>query len=500
MAFIKLTNISKSFAGVKALQNVDMVINKGEIRCLAGENGSGKSTLIKVISGFYAPDEGKIEINEKAYKRLTPIQAIKEGIQIIYQDFSIFPNLTVAENIALSYERLSRKKFVNWKSIKKNAQRALDMIDVSIDLDAFVGSLSIADRQLVAICRALLQDAKLIVMDEPTTALTQKEIDALFSVSRDLQAKGISILFISHKLEEVFEIAEELTILRNGYKVIEGPIKEFDRAKFIFNMTGRTIEPTLFKDPEISGEPLMKVENIGITDLFEDISFELYAGEIIAITGLLGSGRSELARALFGLEKLTSGRVFVEGKEVTLNNAKDAIENGIAYVPEDRLTEGLFMPQSIDKNVISATINQVLTKWRLISFKETKVRSASWIGELNIVTPSGDVPAQTLSGGNQQRVVLAKWLSTHPKILILNGPTVGVDIGSKADIHNYARELAGKGMGVIIISDDFPEVLENCNRVLLMEKGHIIGNRPCEGLTGEMLSNLLGGMTKEDIA
>ena len=499
MAFIKLSGISKSFAGVKALQNIDMVINKGEIRCLAGENGSGKSTLIKVISGFYSPDEGQIEINGKLYKKLTPHQAIKEGIQIIYQDFSVFPNLTVAENVALSYERLAGKKFVNWKSVKKNAQRALDMINVSIDLDALVGSLSVADRQLVAICRALLQDAKLIVMDEPTTALTSKEVEALFSVSRDLREKGISILFVSHKLEEVFEIAEELTILRNGLKVIEGPMKEFDRAKFIYHMTGRTIEPTQYKTPEISDEPLMKVENIGITELFENISFEIYAGEIVAITGLLGSGRSELARALFGLEKLTTGRIFVEGKEISLRNVKDAIEAGIAYVPEDRLTEGLFLPQSVDNNLISATIDDILTKQKLISSKMTKEKSDSWIEELKIVTPSGDVPAQTLSGGNQQRVVIAKWLSTKPKILILNGPTVGVDIGSKSDIHSYARELAKNGIGVIIISDDIPEVLENCNRVLLMEKGRVTDDMLCENLTGETLSYKLTGVVKEEV-
>ncbi|MCL2856107.1 MAG: sugar ABC transporter ATP-binding protein [Oscillospiraceae bacterium] len=497
MAFITLTGISKSFAGVRALQNVDMVINKGEIRCLAGENGGGKSTLIKVISGFYTPDEGQIEINGKLYKKLTPQQAIKEGIQIIYQDFSVFPNLTVAENIALNHERLLGKWLVNWKSIRENAQRALDMIGVQMDLDALVGSLSVADKQLVAICRALLQDAKLLVMDEPTTALTRKEVDALFAVTRDLQAKGISILFVSHKLEEVFEIAEELTILRNGAKVIEGPMKEFDRAKFIYHMTGRTIEPTQFESPVTSGEPLMKVENIGITDLFDDISFELYAGEVMAITGLLGSGRSELARALFGLDKLTSGRIFIEGKQITLGNVKDAIESGIAYVPEDRLTEGLFLPHSIDNNVISATIDGVLNKQRMLSAKKTKTLSSSWIEELKIVTPSGNMPAQTLSGGNQQRVVLAKWLSSHPKILILNGPTVGVDIGSKTDIHSYTRELAKKGMGVIIISDDIPEVLENCNRVLLMKKGQIIEKMSCEGLTEEALSRKLTDVVEE---
>lgn len=489
--FIKLTGISKSFAGVHALQNVDMTIYEGETRCLAGENGGGKSTLIKVISGFYTPDEGQIEIAGKVYSKLTPQQAIKEGIQIIYQDFSIFPNLTVAENIAISFERLHGRQLVDWNSIKKNAQRALDMVNIHMDLQALVGSLSVADRQLVAICRALLQDTKLLVMDEPTTALTRKEVDSLFKVVRDLQKKGISILFVSHKLEEVFEIAEELTILRNGKKVIEGPMKDFDRAKFIFHMTGRTIETTRFEPPEVSGKPLLKVENIGITDLFQDISFEVNEGEIVGITGLLGSGRSELARALFGLEKITTGKVFVDGTQIKPGSVKDAIANGIAYVPEDRLTEGLFLPHTISNNIFAATINNMLDKKKLISRAKVRNCTTEWIDELSIVTPSGELPVQSLSGGNQQRVVLAKWLATNPKILILNSPTVGVDIGSKTDIHTYTRKLAKSGMGVIIISDDIPEVMDNCNRVLVMKKGRIVASMSIDELNSDTLSNKL---------
>ncbi|HWR24023.1 MAG TPA: sugar ABC transporter ATP-binding protein [Feifaniaceae bacterium] len=489
--FIKLTGISKSFAGVHALQDVDMTIYEGEIRCLAGENGGGKSTLIKVISGFYTPDRGEIEIAGKVFQRLTPQQAIREGIQIIYQDFSIFPNLTVAENIALSLDRLHGKRFVNWPSIKKNARRALDMIDIHMDLDALVGGLSVADRQIVAICRALLQDAKLLVMDEPTTALTRKEVDSLFAVVRDLQKKGISILFVSHKLEEVFEIAEELTVLRNGRKVTEGPMKEFGRGKFIYHMTGRTIESTRFVAPTISGAPLLKAESIGIKDLFDDISFELYAGEIIGITGLLGSGRSELARALFGLEKIMKGRLYVQGAPIKPGSVQDAIQHGIAYVPEDRLTEGLFLPHSISNNMVAATVGTVLGGGGLISKQKMRERTKEWIDELNIVTPSGELPVQSLSGGNQQRVVLAKWLSTKPKVLILNSPTVGVDIGSKTDIHSYARKLAQQGMGVVIISDDIPEVLDNCNRVLVMRKGRIVGSMETSELTPEIMSRKL---------
>jgi len=488
--FIQLTGISKSFAGVHALQDVDLTIYGGEIRCLAGENGGGKSTLIKVISGFYTPDKGQIEIGGRVFPKLTPQQAINEGIQIIYQDFSVFPNLTVAENIALSYQRLHQKKMVDWHALKKDAQRALDLIHIDLDLQAPVGALSVADRQLVAICRALLQDTKLLVMDEPTTALTRKEVDALFNVVRNLQKKGISILFVSHKLEEVFEIAEELTILRNGKKVIEGPMKDFDRQKFIFYMTGRTIETTKFVPPVIppSSEPVLKVDHIGIKGLFKDISFELHAGEVIGITGLLGSGRSELARALFGLEAITSGKVYVGGETIKPGSVRDAIAHGIAYVPEDRLTEGLFLPHSISRNIYAATIGKMLDRRGIIDNDKVRKVTDDWIRELSIVTPSGQLPVQSLSGGNQQRVVLAKWLSTNPKVLILNSPTVGVDIGSKADIHAYARKLAGEGMGVIIISDDIPEVLDNCSRVLIMKKGLIVGTMDTSEMDNQALS------------
>ena len=490
-ALIKLTGISKSFSGVKALQQVDWVINEGETRCLAGENGGGKSTLIKIISGFYTPDEGTIEINGKEYKHLTPQMAINEGIQIIYQDFSIFPNLTVAENIALSIERRENKKFVNWKRIRERAQQGLDLINVEMDLDANVGELSVANKQLVAICRALLQDAKVLIMDEPTTALTRKEVDSLFKVIRDLQKKGIAIVFVSHKLEEVFEIAEKLTILRNGKKVIEGDMKDFDREKFIYYMTGRKIEKEKYNVDNIEDTPVFKAEGIGIKDLFEDISFEVRPGEILGITGLLGSGRNELARALFGLERMTEGKLYVEGKEVVLNCVKDAIDCGIAYVPEDRLTEGLFLKHTIYRNTIAATIDENLNKRRLIDDKKVTQNTQQWIEELKVVAPSGELPAQALSGGNQQKIVLAKWLSTSPKVLVLNSPTVGIDIGSKADIYTYTRKLAKQGVGIIIISDDIPEIVQNCNRVLVMKKGRIVKELATARLEDAELSKLL---------
>jgi len=488
---IKLKGISKNFAGVRALEDVDMVILEGETRCLAGENGGGKSTLIKIISGFYTPDEGTVEINGKKFSNLTPRQAIDEGIQIIYQDFAVFPNLSVAENIALASERIEGKKLVHWKSIKEKAKRVMSLINISIDPDALLGELPVADKQLVAICRALSQDAKLLIMDEPTTALTKKEVASLFGLVRELQARGIAILFISHKLEEVFEIAEELTILRNGKKVIEGSMKDFDSDKFIYYMTGRKIEQTAFGEPEKIGKRLLKADKIGIKSVFKDVSFDLHEGEIVGITGLLGSGRSELAKALFGLERLTEGNLYIEDEKVKLNDASDAIRRGIAYVPEDRLTEGLFMPHSITKNTISASLLHMLSRMGFIKNKYITEKVDEWIEELKIVTPSQKLPVQSLSGGNQQKVVLAKWLTMNPKILILNCPTVGVDIGAKTDIHLYARQLAKKGMGVIIISDDIPEVLNNCNRFFIMKKGYIIGEYDVNELDGDALSSRL---------
>jgi simple sugar transport system ATP-binding protein len=472
--FIKLTNISKSFAGVKALQNVNLTINKGEVRCLAGENGCGKSTLIKTISGVYKSDGGVIEINGKQYKNFSPIDAIKEGIQVIYQDFSIFPNLTVAENIAMNLQLTNNKKLVNWKKIYEIADQAVKKIGIKIDLTAKVETLSVADKQLVAISRALLQDAKLIIMDEPTTALTQKEVNSLFKIMRDLKKQGISIVFVSHKLEEVYEICETITILRNGKNVKDGDVKEINQSSLVEYMTGRKIEDELFTPESIGKTPLLRTENLSKKGAFTNISFDLYPGEVLGITGLLGSGRTELAKALFGILPADSGAIYLEQEQVKLKSVHDAIKHRIGYVPEDRLTEGLFLQQSIGKNMVVSVIDKLLNRSKLVNQEKMEAEMDKWIKDLTIKTPSAELPVSALSGGNQQRVVLAKWLATNPRLLILNGPTVGVDIGSKADIHNIVRKLASQGVGVIIISDDISEVIHNCNRILVMKKGQIV--------------------------
>ncbi|MGB9638158.1 MAG: sugar ABC transporter ATP-binding protein [bacterium] len=489
--FLKLTNISKTFGGVQALKSVNLEIGKGEIHCLAGENGCGKSTLIKIISGVYLPDEGDILINNRHYKYITPIDSIMEGIQVIYQDFSIFPNLSVAENIALNTELAEKRRLVNWNWIYKIAKNALNKINVTIDLTAQVGNLSVAEKQLVAISRALIQNAKLIIMDEPTSALTKKEVKALFNVIKNLQNHGISILFVSHKIEEVFEISDKLTILRNGQNVISGDIKDFDTKKFSYFMTGKEIdeqkEIVTFKRDKV----LLKVDNLMIKGYFSGVSFELFQGEILGITGLLGSGRTELAMSLFGLKKLDKGNIYINEKLVKINSVQDAIKYGIAYVPEDRLTEGLFLPQSIGRNIIISIIDKLLNKWKFISNEIINIEINKWISDLRIATTTPYKQVQLLSGGNQQKVVLAKWLSTKPKILILNGPTTGVDIGSKLEIYKLLKILAKQGIGIIIISDDIPEILNNCNEILIMKKGKIIKKFDNFNTSSEELSELL---------
>ncbi len=473
--FLVAEKIHKSFAGVTALRGVDLRIRQGEIRCLVGENGCGKSTLIKVISGVYQQDQGLVIINGKPYQRIQPIEAIREGIQVIYQDFSLFPNLTVAENVALNYQLERRHRLIRWKEVKRIAQGALEQIDVHLDLDAYVEDLTIADKQLIAISRALLQNAKLIIMDEPTTALTRREVDSLFRVVKGLKKQGISILFVSHKLNEVIEIADQVTVMRNGCIVADAEAAEFDQAKITYLMTGRSLaEQTSSKTISKGESPLLQVKNLTRRGGFDQINFDLYPGEVLGITGLLGSGRTELAMALFGLRPAERGQIYLDGQPTKIRSVQDAIANGIGYVPEDRLTQGLFLARSISRNIIAGSYQQVLDRFGFLSTEKIRAAVKRWLANLNIATPSPELPVQSLSGGNQQRVVLAKWLATAPRILILNGPTVGVDVGSKAEIHAILRNLAEQGIGVIIISDDIPELLHHCDRILLMQRGRIV--------------------------
>lgn len=470
---VAVDDVWKSFGGVRALRGVDLAIRPGETHCLAGENGCGKSTLIKIISGVYTADKGTLTYGDQEYSQISPIEAIDNGVQVIYQDFSIFPNLTVMENLALTTELAEGKKLVSWKKVRQLAEQAVAKINFKVDLEARVGDLSVAERQLVAISRALMSDAKLIIMDEPTTALTKREVSALFDIVRVLKAEGVSTLFVSHKLEEVFEISDRFTIMRNGEVVWDGLPDDLTRSKFQYYMTGREFEETRFVPENVSEDPVLEVRDLNLTGAFEDINFSLRKGEIVGIAGLLGSGRTELAMTLFGDHKPSSGEILINGKSAAEGSVRKAIQAGIGYVPEDRLTEGLFLPRSIGDNIVIAEIDELVTKLGIYDEKKKNEQQNYWVKELAVATDNPNNAASTLSGGNQQRVVLAKWLATQPEILILNGPTVGVDIGSKYDIHQILRRLASEGMAIIVISDDIPELLENCNRILLMQAGRI---------------------------
>ncbi|MDR0653697.1 MAG: sugar ABC transporter ATP-binding protein [Synergistaceae bacterium] len=473
---LKVDGISKAFGGVLALDHVSLSIKKGEIHCLAGGNGSGKSTLIKLISGFYKPDEGIIEIDGTPHQKLTPIESIMSGVQVIYQDLSVFPNLTVAENIALNYELFNRTRFINWKNVRVIADEALAKIGIHIPADELVENLSVANKQLIAISRAILHNARLIVMDEPTTSLTRMEIETLFSIIRKLQSGGIAILFVSHKLDEVFEIAENFTVIRNGVNVVTDSTTNVDSAKFIEYMTGRSFAPDLFVPKKNDAPPIFEVEKLCLENGFADISFSAYPGEILGITGLLGSGRTELAKSLFGLYPADSGTIKIHGEEARISAPGDAIRHKIAYVPEDRLTEGLFLRQPIRENMVIANIDNLRKSDKTLNYVKIDEHVGYWRRELEIVMNDPADPISALSGGNQQKVVLSKWLDIEPSVLILNGPTVGVDVGAKYDLHRYLRSLADTmRIAVIIISDDIPEVIENCNRILIMKDGRISG-------------------------
>jgi len=487
---IKATNIKKYFGGVKALDGVNLEIKKGEIHCLAGENGCGKSTIINIISGFYTPDEGIIEIDGQQYDHMTPQLAIASGIQVIYQDLSLFPNLTVRENLALNMEVAAGRKFVNKKRMNSIAEAAVAKLGLDIDLDETVENLTFGMRQMIAISRALLNDAKLIIMDEPTTALTKREVKTLFKLIKQLQGQGIAVLFVSHKLDEVFEIAECFTIFRNGKNVATGNTKDLNQDKFTFYMTGREIVSTRFEYTAENAPVVLEVKNLSLANGFKDVSFELKKGEIVGITGLLGSGRTELAETLFGYHAAESGDIIIDGKKVNIQSIKDGIANGIGYLPSDRVTEGLFLAQPISDNISIEKWSDYSNVLGAVNRKKVDDMTRQWAKELSIMLHDIHDDVGTLSGGNQQKCVLAKWLALDLKVLILNGPTVGVDIGAKFDIYELVKRLAKQGLTVIIISDDLPEVLTNCNRVMVMQSGRLAATLSTQGLEESRLAEL----------
>lgn len=470
---VRMTGVTKTYAGITALADVDFTVHAGEAVCLAGENGSGKSTLIKLLAGVERPNGGSIEIDGALHHSMTPTAAAAAGIAVIFQDFSLFPNLSVAENIAFSAELSAGVKLFRGRQVRALAQRTLERVGVPMDLSAPVGSLPVAHKQLVAICRALASEARLIVMDEPTTALTDREVRALLAIIRRLKADGVAVIFVSHKLAEVLEVSERVVVLRNGRKVAEGPASEFDARSLTHHMTGRDLTATGPVPLNPAAPVLLTVDGLTKLGAFEDVNFTLRAGEVLGISGLLGSGRTALAKALFGLAKPDSGRIALDGRDVPLGDPIRAADVGIGYVPEDRLTEGLFLTQSILRNIGVGRV-EAHARGPLLDLDALATDARDWLTRLRVKAPDPSAPVRSLSGGNQQRVVLARWLSRAPRVLVLNGPSVGVDVGSKAEIHAIIADLAAQKLGVIVISDDLPELLATCHRILVMVEGRIV--------------------------
>ena len=485
---IQVRNVSKRFGGVQALSDISLDIWAGTVQCLVGENGCGKSTLVKIVSGVERADAGTIGINGSSHRALTPREAIQAGIEVIYQDLSLFPNLTVAENIAVAPLLAGRRHLYSGANARAVARNATEKLGVLLDLDAKVGELPVSGRQLVAICRSLTENARVIFMDEPTTSLTWQEVRALFQVINRLVEGQVAVVFVSHKLNEILEIAENITVMRNGQVVAAGPVAQFDRASLSRAMIGHEIEPLLPPNASDTAKPVvLEMVDLCSPGAFDHVTFRLHKGEVVGLTGLLGSGHAELGEALFGLRPIRSGELRIDGALRRIGSVTDALRWGVSYVPGDRLNQGLFMTQSVAINLTAASIDRIKRRHGLVSRRDYKTVAKDIVKRLAIKTPSGDTTVRELSGGHQQRVLLGKWLFRGPHLFLVNGPTVGVDVGSKHEILQILRTVADRGAAVLVISDDIPEVVEVCERVFVMRSGRIVAELRGDDVREDMI-------------
>jgi rhamnose transport system ATP-binding protein len=472
---LELKEISKRFGNVEVLHGVSFGLKPGEVHALLGENGAGKSTLIKVITGIYQADGGEIYLNDHRVHFEDPLQARQAGIAAIYQELSLCPDLDVAENIFLGRQPTTAGGRIDWHKLYSEADRLLASLGVHLDLRTRARNLSIAQMQSVEIARAFSLNARILIMDEPTSSLTLNEVAELFGLVRRLRDEGAAIIFISHRLEELFEVADRVTILRDGSFVDTRLVKDVSRDELVRLMVGRTISNLFPKQDVKPGEIALKVENLSQAGIFEDISFELRKGEILGMAGLVGAGRTDVARAIFGVTPPTSGRIQIEGRWAEITSPQQAINLGLAYVPEDRQLHGLIPAMSITSNISLPILKEYARRGWLLD-KAERLAAFTAAQQMEVRANTIWQIARTLSGGNQQKVVLAKWLSTKPRILILDEPTRGIDVGTKAAVHALMSKLASEGIAILMISSELPEVLGMSDRIIVMHEGHMTGH------------------------
>ncbi|MGH4122517.1 MAG: sugar ABC transporter ATP-binding protein [Clostridium sp.] len=493
---LQMKNVSKYFPGVKALEDVKVNAYSGEVLALLGENGAGKSTLMKILSGVYNKDSGSIiiggsEVDIKGIK-----DAEKHGIGIIHQELSLLSNLTIWENIFLGNEGFNGiTRRINKKELKDKSESLLKDIGFSIDVDTLVKDLNVGEMQLIEIAKALSKNSKIIIMDEPTTALTDVETDNLFKVINNLKSKNMCIVYISHRMDEIFQICDRITVLRDGKYIGEVKTKDITKDDLISMMVGRKLEEQFPYKKSSKGEAILKVDNLCFAEKVRNVSFEAKSGEILGISGLMGSGRTETAKTIFGEYKKSSGRIFVDGSEVNICSPKDAIKNGICYLSEDRKKEGLILGMSVASNMTLANLKKYENGAKRINKAEEGKEVQEYIKKLAIKTPSAQQLIKNLSGGNQQKVILAKWLMLAPKVLIIDEPTRGIDVGAKKEIYDVLNELKAMGKAIVMISSDMPEILGICDRVLIMHEGEIAGELSREEATQEAIMKYAVGIT-----
>ena len=470
---LEMKGIKKYFYGVKALDGVDFQVRSGEVHALIGENGAGKSTLVKILAGVYQPTAGTIILNNKPTQFPSPQVSQQAGISAIHQEATMFLELSIAENIFMGHHiRNKSNGLLSWKEMKSKTQKLLDKLELDIHPDTKVKNLSIAQRHMVEIAKALSLNAKIVIMDEPTSALTLKEVEYLYKIIRKLKSEGKTIIFISHKFEEIFEIADYFTVLRDGKYVGEGRMADITVDKIIQMVIGRSLEQMYPKMEAEKGDIILKVENLTKIGVFKNISFNLHKGEILGFFGLVGAGRSEVMQTIFGIDTKTSGEVFINGEKISITNPSEAMNHSLAYLPEDRQIQGAILAMNIRENITLPIIDRISRHIFLDRNREFEITD-EYGKNIEIKASGWEQLVEDLSGGNQQKVVLAKWIATKPRILIMDEPTKGIDVATKATVHNFISELAKQGIAVILISSELPEILGMSNNIIVMHEGVI---------------------------